>query len=317
MDSNVHFAMKPGFSKRAGWTLSLKIILIWLVISPVACQSKESTVTLAFLGDLMLGRSIVPTLDSLAYLSPDISTADLTLANLESPLAPIVPTQDSIFNLCTLSTNAGMLNAWGLDLLSLANNHSLDCNSGKTGDSRSALLAAGITSIGPGMEPVYREVNDLQLAFLAFEDLTVKLDGNAAAQAIRSARDTGALVIVSVHWGAEYQSGVSERQKSLANQFAQAGATLIWGHHPHVLQPAEWIETRSGQTFILYSLGNALFDQVGLEDTHRSALIKVILTARGVASFRIVPFVIDTINSRVVQPDTRTIQIIQDRLKVP
>ncbi|MDP2993780.1 MAG: CapA family protein, partial [Anaerolineales bacterium] len=157
----------------------------------------------------------------------------------------------------------------------------------------------------------------LQLAFLAFEDVALPLDTNAAVQAIRSARATGAVVIVSIHWGAEYQGGASDRQKSLALQFAVAGAALIWGHHPHVLQPAEWIETVQGKTFVLYSLGNALFDQGGLADTRRSALVVVTLDADGVTSVRIVPFEIDVANSRVVQPDTETVEKIQDRLNLP
>jgi poly-gamma-glutamate capsule biosynthesis protein CapA/YwtB (metallophosphatase superfamily) len=167
------------------------------------------------------------------------------------------------------------------------------------------------------LEPVYREVNGLQLAFLAFEDVALPLDTNAAVQAIRSARATRAVVIVSVHWGAEYQGGASDRQKFLAQEFAEAGAALIWGHHPHVLQPAAWIETAQGKTLVLYSLGNALFDQGGLDDTRRSALVVVTLDAKAVTSVRNVPFEIDVVNSRVVQPDAGTVEKIQDRLNLP
>jgi poly-gamma-glutamate synthesis protein (capsule biosynthesis protein) len=302
-----------------------EILLILLAICLAACQPRSPAVTLALLGDLMLGRGVEPKSDSLAYLTPDLSAADLALANLESPLAPVLPASGSTYNLCPLSVRADLLHAWGFDLLSLANNHSLDCGpDGPTG-TRSALEAAGIASIGPGMEPVYREVNGLQLAFLTFEDIASTLDENAAMQAIRSARLTGALVIVSIHWGAEYQGGASDRQKSLAHQFAAAGAALIWGHHPHVLQPAEWIGAQpcegskpsQGCTLVLYSLGNALFDQGGLDDTRRSALVMVTLDVNGVTSIRIVPFEIDVVNSRVVQPDAGTAKKIEDRLNLP
>jgi poly-gamma-glutamate synthesis protein (capsule biosynthesis protein) len=167
------------------------------------------------------------------------------------------------------------------------------------------------------MKPVYREANGLQLAFLAFDDISSYLNENAAVQAIRSARLTGALVIVSVHWGAEYQGGASDRQISLAQQFAAAGAALVWGHHPHVLQPAAWVETVQGKTLVLYSLGNALFDQGGLDDTRRSVLVVVTLDADGVTSIRIVPFEIDVVNSRIVQPDAGTAEKIQVRLNLP
>ena len=309
--------------------LTFQPVIILLVCLPVCllvfltgCQARR-TVTLALLGDLMLGRGVNPTPDSLAYLVPDLSAADLALANLESPLAAVLPASDSTYNLCASSGHADLLSAWGFDLLSLANNHNLDCSPDGPADTISALDTAGIASIGPGMDPVYRDVNDLHLAFLAFDDISSPLDENAAVQAINSARLTGALVIVSVHWGAEYQGGASDRQKSLAEQFADAGAALIWGHHPHVLQPAAWIqppagsEPAGGSTLVLYSLGNALFDQGGLDDTRQSALVVVTLGKDGVTSARSVPFEIDVINSRVVQPAAETAEKIRERLGLP
>jgi len=265
----------------------------------------------------MLGRKVNPQPDSLAYLLPDLFKADLVLANLESPLAGVLPAADSTYNLCVLSNRAEMLSAWGIDLLSLANNHSLDCGPDGPIETRAALQAAGITSIGPGMEPIYREMNGLQLAFLAFDDESSPLDAEAAVQAVRSARSTGALVVVSIHWGEEYQGGASDRQKSLAEQFSQAGAKLIWGHHPHVLQPAAWIANTQGKTLVLYSLGNALFDQGGLQDTRQSALVMVTMNKDGVASVRAVPFEIDLVESREVQPDAITAAKIRDRLNLP
>jgi gamma-polyglutamate biosynthesis protein CapA len=316
--------MKSGFSIRTGSKPALIIFLILLATCLAACQPKAPAVTLALLGDLMLGRGVDPQSASLAYLRPDLSAADLALANLESPLAPLLPAPDlATYNLCTLSARADLLPAWGIDLVSLANNHSLDCGPDGLAGTISALDEAGITSIGPGIEPVYREVNGLQLAFLAFDDVSSPLDETAAVQAIRSARLTGALVIVSVHWGMEYQGGASERQKSLAQEFAEAGAALIWGHHPHVLQPAVWIqppagsEPAGGSTLVLYSLGNALFDQGGLDDTRQSALVLVTLAADGVTGLRTVPFEIDVIDSRVIQPDAATAEKIQDRLNLP
>jgi poly-gamma-glutamate synthesis protein (capsule biosynthesis protein) len=299
--------------------------LILLAICLAACQSKAPTVNLALLGDLMLGRGVDPKTNSLAYLASDLSAADLALANLESPLSPLLPASDSNYNLCASSVQADLLSVWGFDLLSLANNHSLDCGPDGPAETRSALEAAGITSIGPGMQPVYREVNGLPLAFLTFDDISSPLDANAAVQAIHSARLTGAVVTVSIHWGAEYQGGASDRQKSLAQQFAEAGAALVWGHHPHVLQLAEWIGTQpcegskpsQGCTLVLYSLGNAMFDQGGLDDTRRSALVLVTLDADGVKSARVVPFEIDVLNSRVVQPDAETAEKIRDRLNLP
>jgi poly-gamma-glutamate synthesis protein (capsule biosynthesis protein) len=280
------------------------------------CRSRH-TANLALLGDLILARGINPGPGSLSYLDSDLSAADLALANLESPLAPNPPETGSAYNLCASSGNASLLGSWGFDLLSLANNHALDCSQDGIAVTVSALDAAGIQSIAPGTDAVYREVNGVQLAFLAFDDITSPLDETAAEAAIRSACRDGALVIVSVHWGMEYQGSPSDRQESLAMAFARAGAALIWGHHPHVLQRVEWIENGGQKSLVLFSLGNALFDQGGLADTRRSALAVVTIGPSGVESFRAVPFVIDVQNSRLEAPDASALQNIQDSLQLP
>jgi poly-gamma-glutamate synthesis protein (capsule biosynthesis protein) len=275
------------------------------------------------LGDISLGRGVFPTASSLAYLTPDLSGADLALANLESPLATVPPIPDSTYDLCASSQYTDLLTAWGLDLLSLANNHCNDCAPNGVAQTQSALAAAGLTGIGSDVEPVVREINGLRLAFFAFDDVSSPLDEDAAVRAIRSARAGGMLVIVSIHWGMEYQGGASDRQEALARRFAQAGAALVWGHHPHVLQPAEWFypsagsEPAEGSTLVLYSLGNALFDQGGLADTRQSVLVLVTLNAQGVKSTQAVPFGIDVVESHVVQPDAKTADEILERLNLP
>jgi poly-gamma-glutamate synthesis protein (capsule biosynthesis protein) len=300
-----------------------KLLLVLLAVCLAACQPKSRNVTLALLGDMMIGRGVDPNIDTLAYLVPELSSADLALANLESPLGYFSPAAESTYNLCAPSDRVELIVTWGLDLLSIANNHSDDCSPQGSAETIFALEQAGITPLGPGMDPVYRQVDGLQLTFLAFDDISIPLDETSAVQAIRSARLNNSLVIVSIHWGAEYQAGATGRQKSLADTLAEAGAVLIWGHHPHVLQPAEWIQnpmdpgSRQKTTLVLYSLGNALFDQGGLADTRQSALVLVSLDATGVTGIRTVPFEIDVSNSRVMQPDAETAENIRERLHLP
>ncbi len=294
----------------------LALIAGIMVLILGGCRSSPPTVTLAILGDLVLGRGVNPQPDSLAALLPTMSKADLALANLESPLSMVPPDTTSPYNLCARSSNAQLLLNWGLDLLSTANNHRFDCGPDGPGETNSALQSAGISTIDPGL-PIFRKINGLPLAFLAFDDISSPMDVNAAVKAIQSANQAGSVVVVSVHWGAEYQGGASERQKSLAEQFAKAGASLIWGHHPHVLQPAAWIETPLGSTLVLYSLGNALFDQDGMEDTRRSAMMLVTLGLNGVSSIRTFPFEIDIRDSRIDLPDAETAAKIRERINLP
>ena len=288
-----------------------------IILFATACQPKSPTVTLVLLGDLMLGRGVNPQPNSLTFLKQDLANADLVLANLESPLATVLSPKDSAYNLCTLSDRAKYLSDWGIDLVSIANNHNLDCGPKGVAETRAILETVGITSIGPGLQPVYRNINGLRLAFLALDDISSELDADAASQAIYTARSIGALVVVSIHWGAEYQGGASEQQKSLADQFARAGASLIWGHHSHVLQPATWINSSQGKTLVLFSLGNALFDQGGLDATRQSALVVITINTSGVAAVRSVPFEIVVGNSRVVQPDAETAKKIKEMFNLP
>ena len=296
------------------------IIFLSLLVS---CQAGHPSASLALLGDLSIGRGVNPTPTSLAYLAPELQKADLSLANLESPLAELPPTArvpagtSAGYNLCAPASRAAWLATWSLDLLSLANNHRFDCDPDGPSETAHILTNLGLAPVGPGPAPVYREIRGLKLAFLAFDDISAPLDVEAAVQAIQTARAKGAEVVVSVHWGAEYQAGATDRQKALAQQMAQAGAALIIGTHPHVLQPAAWIHTTEGKTLVLYSLGNALFDQPGLEDTRQSALVVVKLDAHGVGSVRVVPFVIDVVKSRVKAPEGQAAQQILSRIKLP
>jgi poly-gamma-glutamate synthesis protein (capsule biosynthesis protein) len=257
----------------------------------------------------MLGREVHPTPESFAYLEPHLSSADLVLANLESPLSDSPPETESAYVLCAPPGNVQSLVDAGFDLLSIANNHIFDCGPQGMAETQATLSEAGLGFLGPGPEPVYRTIHEVPLAFLAFDATSDGFDIGSAVRAVRSARETSARVVVSIHWGEEYQSGPSAAQKEIARQLADAGAALIWGHHPHVLQPSVWLG--EGRTLVLYSLGNALFDQHGLESTRQSALVLVTLNAKGETKFKAIPFLIDVQNSRVVEAgeaDARRIQ---------
>ena len=278
----------------------------------VSTSSPAPAVTLALLGDVMLGRGIHPSPETFSYLEPSLTSADLALANLESPLTDAPVQTESSYALCAPPENVEYLVEAGFDLLTLSNNHSLDCGTEGLSETRSTLTGAGLGFIGPDPEPVYRSINGIQLAFLAF-DATGRFELETALRAVRSARQAGTVVVVSIHWGAEYQGGASTVQKQIAGELAEAGAALIWGHHPHVLQPAEWIHDH--KTLVLYSLGNALFDQYGLAATRRSALALVTLDPSGAQGLEIIPFLIDFRDSRIIEAAPEDAQSILNYFK--
>ncbi len=268
-------------------------------------------ITLALMGDVMLGRGVHPSPDSFSLIKPELQTADLALANLESPLTTAARLTPADYNLCADPKYASLLAESGFDLFTLANNHRLDCGTAGLTETQQVLNNAGLGVTGPGSEPVIIMVKGVKLGFLAFDGTTPDFDLEGASRAVRLLKESGALVIVSMHWGKEYQSGHTAGQEEITRKLAGAGAVLIWGHHPHVLQKSAWI----GKTLVLYSLGNAMFDQQGLASTRQSALVVVQLEASGVKSMKAFPFVIDPVRSRIEEADADEQKIILNFFK--
>jgi len=291
----------------------LLILLLLAGCGTISPTPQPASVTLALLGDVMLGRAVQPSAETFAYLAPYLDSADLTLANLESPLTDAPPQTESPYVLCAPPGNVQYLAEAGFDLLTLANNHSLDCGENGLAETQATLTESSLGFVGPGPEPVYRQVNGIRLAFLAFNALSDDFDLQTAVQAVQSARGTGAVVLVSIHWGAEYHSAPSQGQKQIGRQLSEAGAALVWGHHPHVLQRMEWLN--DGKTLVFYSLGNALFDQYGLDNTRQSALALVKLDQDGIVDVAIQPFVIDVPASRLVEANPSEAQAILQYFK--
>jgi len=252
---------------------------------------------LALLGDVMVGRGLAQRLESpqivWGQLLPWLAGSDLALANLESPLSDAPARGGRRFILCAPPGRAAFLAGSGLDILNLENNHRLDCGAPGAAQTGAALDSAGLGALAAETQPLYRHLAGLRLAFVTADGSESPLDEAGLLAQVRTARASAALVIVSLHWGQEYQSVPGAGQRRLAQRLAQAGAALIWGHHPHVLQPVEWLPGASGCTPVVYSLGNALFDATGLEDTRRSALLVVRLGPGGVAALSAFPFRID------------------------
>lgn len=331
------------------------LLIIFLIIG---IYPLPPSVTLVFLGDVMLGRgvtrlhanSVSDKFDNgdffpgkfivklstwekaLSGLSSHLKRADLALANLESPLTGadlVINKRDKSlsFNLCAPAEAYRALSSMGLDVLSLANNHVSDCERFDDTDVRVQVSGEVVTSrilIENGMTPVtdyhiiWREINTLRLAIIALDDVSSPLDVDAAQDVVRIARNSGGLVLVSIHWGDEYSRVPNQRQQMLAHALADAGALIIWGHHPHVLQKVVWLQGNGQpyQTLVAYSLGNALFDQIVSQQVNHSALLKVMVNTYGVRSIQAIPFEIDPNHGRILTADNATKVFVFDRLEM-
>ncbi|MFO7678703.1 MAG: CapA family protein [Chloroflexota bacterium] len=251
-----------------------------------ALAADEPVVSLLAVGDVLLGRGVLAEPEPLAEAAW-LGAADLTLGNLEGVITnnqqstensqPITD-HGSRITLTMPPTAVTELQAAGFDLLGLANNHSLDMGPAGLAETAVHLERAGLVPIGlqtnAVVSPAIRVVNKVRLAFFAFNAIPdpegpgrcqpsaaapcpVNWDAETAVPAIQQAKTTADAVIVSIHWGFEYETLPDPAQERMAAALRAAGADLVLGHHPHTAQPIAVDD--SG--VVAYSLGNFVFDQ--------------------------------------------------------
>jgi len=174
--------------------------------------------------------------------------------------------QDAGYDLCEL----------GFDVVNIANNHMLDKFSKGLQDAIAFWKTMPVTLIGGYTDENdynnirIHEKNGIRIAFLSYtygtnnikqtagyKSYVPYLDEADIEKQVDSVRGKADLVFVSVHWGNEGSFKPSGEQKQYAQRFADAGVDVVLGHHPHVLQPIEWIKGKDGtKTLCVYSLGN-------------------------------------------------------------
>jgi len=257
-------------------------------------------VRLALMGDLMLGRGVARAHGdgdwerTAEALEPALYGVDLALGNLESPLTTAALTRPAL-DLRAHPNSAEALARLGFDILTLANNHSLDAGSIGLRDTTHALRSAGIEAVGPSPEAWEGTVGGLSTALIALDDTLQDLDLRAAHDLVALLHGRADLVLVSVHWGVELEPAANSRQRFIATALASAGADIVFGHGPHVLQEVEWIwgDGRGRPSLVAFSLGNALFDSPAPPSARRSAAL-IVEVDRGTAFLAcVVPLGID------------------------
>jgi len=211
-----------------------------------------------------------------------IAGADIAFANLEAPL--INPGMKAVREkklpiLVGRRSLPTSLAKAGFDVVSLANNHTYDFGAAGVEITLAAVKKAKLAFTGLGFNkkaaerPAIIEVKGVKVAFIAATDRvnqpqpkkpkkawTAWLRIKRLERQVRKVRKKVHVVVVSLHWGISYNPKPIEKQKLYAQRLAAAGADLILGGHPHVLQPVVFA-SRSRRTVIAYSMGNFLFGQ--------------------------------------------------------
>jgi poly-gamma-glutamate synthesis protein (capsule biosynthesis protein) len=221
------------------------------------------------------------------YLPEIRQQADLMVGNLEGPITENHrQTPDFSTSFSFPQKVAKVLADVGFEALSLANNHTFDRGEASFEYTKAQLQANGIAEFGHPLDPslgsvFVQDLSDLdkRLVVIGLHAATVELDVVKAVDLIKSQnlvpeRD---LIVVYPHWGPEYVDRGTDRQRAMAEAFIDAGADLIIGHHPHVIQNVETYKNKP----IIYSLGNFVFDQYFSVATQQGLAVRLKMATDG------------------------------------
>jgi poly-gamma-glutamate capsule biosynthesis protein CapA/YwtB (metallophosphatase superfamily) len=236
---------------------------------------KTEPITIIAVGDIMLGRAVNARMQkNNDFLSPFILTADflksadLTFGNLESPFFDKCKVTNEGMTFCADYKAIEGLKFAGFDVLNLANNHIL--NYGKEGLNQTLNLLNQNKIVSVYQDPQIITIKNSRLGFLSF-NLLLDNNENKILETVKELKKKADIVIISLHWGNEYQVQPPQSQINLAHKIIDSGVDLIVGHHPHVIQPTEEYKGK----LILYSLGNFVFDQPWSEPTKKGLVAKI------------------------------------------
>ena len=254
--------------------------------TPAPERTAGPSVTISFVGDCSVGDSYQYKQSDTGYhtavdlqgyawpfslVSDYLKNDDLTVANLEVVFTTRAKHTEKLYNLCADPDHVNVLLEGGVEMVNTVNNHCWDFDQPGYDDSIAVLDEAGIGRFGtvyPGQSYGHddlgvADLSDIRVGFVGFsypQDSDVK---RIAARIEKLKGEMGCdLVVVSLHWGRETYMTPEPWQLVYAKDVINAGADVIWGHHPHVIQPIQFYKGKP----IFYSTGNFTFGTMGQVD---------------------------------------------------
>ena len=265
---------------------------------------EEPEITIYAVGDIMLDRGVEYKVKKegkgdfkfpFLKIARELNKADILFGNLEGPISNRGKKVGSIYSFRMDPKAVEGLKYAGFDILSLANNHMLDYQRVALEDTMKILSHAEIGYVGAGPNEIeafslkIKDVRDIKVGFLAYTNLGTKSwkatgkrpglawitgkDIKRIQEDVRNAKKKVDILIVSLHSGQEYTSEPTAFQKNFDKACINAGADIILGQHPHVVQRIE--KYKNG--WIAYSLGNFVFDQSFSQETMNGLLLEIII----------------------------------------
>lgn len=182
------------------------------------------------------------------------SSDDLTLVNFEGTLTEQTQKKEKTFNFKGPAEYTEILTLGSVEAVNIANNHTIDYGEQGRTDTIANLEAAGLIVSGNGQLGIF-EKDGVKVGMTGYcfpyKDSKKDITGD-----VRALREAGCqIVIASFHWGSEYREDFTAEQRSIGRAAIRAGADIVVGHHPHIVQGVEAYD----DTYILYSLGNLVF----------------------------------------------------------
>lgn len=273
-----------------------------LSLAATHTENASDSIVIVVAGDLLLDRGVRPVVErrGVAWLfegvSKEFSDADAVIVNLECPLTDVSTPLVKKFIFRADTRWAKGLRAAGVTHASMANNHSNDQGFQGLASTYKSLTEAGIVPVGTSKDNTPQLItskskgNTHKQTVAVFAAVLFPLE-NWSANSRASVRpkqvsvETLAkeiseyknshpndVVVAVLHWGVEFQQSPSPKQRLQAQMLVSAGADVIVGHHPHVLQPKSQILGKP----VFFSLGNFIFDQHAAI-ARRGALARIVI----------------------------------------
>ena len=269
---------------------------------------EEETYTLLFAGDIMLNRGVEHMVKkhgedfSFPFLNirEKLQSTDLLFGNLESMISDKGRRIGSIYSFRADKDAVNALTYAGFDIVSLANNHTFDYDREAFEETMKLLEENNISYTGAGLnkEEAHSPTilllgEETKVGFLgyteffssyAFAKENISGITNFSEEQmeidIKNAKNLTDFLVVTFHYGDEYQKLPNEKQKKWSKMAIDYGADLVIGHHPHITQS---VEKYNGK-YIAYSLGNFVFDQYFSEETMKGFLLEIKVRGKEVIS---------------------------------
>lgn len=253
-------------------------------------EEEVKLISLLVFGDLMLDRYVRSAVQTNGQNFPFLKIEkvlggnDLVLANLEGSFTDFSPKPLDPDNMIfTFDPKlVPFLGGIGFNLFSLANNHTLNFGEVGLSQSKRYLTRNRIDYFGdPKNESeisIVEDIKGLKIGFVGYNE-SGSAGFNRVIEETKKIKGETDFTIVYAHWGVEYQTQFSQKQQQEARKVVDAGADLIIGSHPHVIQPIELYKNK----LIFYSLGNFLFDQTFSQKTQQGLGIKLVFSQSQIA----------------------------------